>query len=407
MTGLNEAVESHEAAPSQAAQLIPARRAGRVEELQRQIQRLSERIKIAVIYGGDKTADGAVIHRTSNPRAWKSYRSVAEDIAAALVRLGFRQTILVPDDMRLGERLHKEGVALGWLNTGGVQGYNPVAHAPAMLEMLGVPYIGHNPLMAGTLDNKHIFKQELLYIGVPTAPFVTWHPARGPFRPNVNSRFLEAFKDHWGPYIVKPVSGRASLHVHFAENEAALPEIVNGVYAATENHVLIEAYLPGREFCIAVGGPVIAKQRRLTRLADPFSFAAAERRLTGDEKIFTSMDVKPITKDRIKGLDPKGDAAVLSQLHEIARKVWNELSLESLIRLDLREDANGTLHVLEANPKPDLKMPTESGTSLVCAALPSLDMDYDDLILTLLADRLDVLLSQRRGVVTHLTALLS
>ena len=94
-------------------------------------------------------------------------------------------------------------------------------------------------------------------------------------------------------------------------------------------------------------------------------------------------------------------------MHEIGRKVWNELSLESLIRLDLREDANGTLHVLEANPKPDLKMPTESGTSLVCAALPSLGMDYDDLILTLLADRLDVLLSQRRGVANHLTALLS
>ena len=78
-----------------------------------------------------------------------------------------------------------------------------------------------------------------------------------------------------------------------------------------------------------------------------------------------------------------------------------------MIRLDLREDENGILHVLEANPKPDLKMPTDSGTSLVCAALPSLDMDYDDLILTLLADRLDVLLSQRRGVVSHLTALMS
>ena len=216
MRGLNEAVESHVATTRQAEQLIPARRAGRVDELQRQIQRLSERMKIAVIYGGDKSAEGAVIHRTSNPRAWKSYQSVAEDIAAALVRLGFRQTILVPDDMRLGERLQKERVDLGWLNTGGVQGYNPVAHAPAMLEMLGVPYIGHNPLMAGTLDNKHIFKQELLYIGVSTAPFVTWHPARGPFRPHVNSRFLEAFRNHWGPYIVKPVSGLASLHVHFA-----------------------------------------------------------------------------------------------------------------------------------------------------------------------------------------------
>ena len=406
MTALQGAREIDGAA-ARLGQQIPARRSGRVAELGQQIERLKDRMKIAVIYGGDKSVEGAVIHRTSNPRSWKSYQSVAEDIAGALVRLGFRRTILVPDDMRLGERLQRDAVDLAWLNSGGVQGYNPVSHAPAMLEMLGVPYVGHNPLMAGTLDNKHIFKQELGYIGVPTAPFLTWHPARGPFRPMANSRFLETFKNHWGGYIVKPVSGRASLHVHFVENEAALPEAVERVYDATENHVLIEAYLPGREFCIAVGGCVVAKQQKLSRLSDPFAFAAAERRLSGDEKVFTSMDVKPITNDRIKRLDADADAAILSQLHEIARKVWVELSLESLIRLDLREDAEGKLHVLEANPKPDLKMPTATGTSLVCAALPSLGMDYEDLILSLLADRLDVLFSQRRGAVSHLAALLA
>ncbi len=404
---LQEAREDRDLADEQMPQLIPARRAGRIDELEDQIQRLRGRMKIAVVYGGDKSVEGAVIHRTSNPRSWKSYQSVAEDIAASLVRLGFQQTILVPDDMRLGEVLQREGIHLAWLNSGGVQGYNPVSHAPAMLEMLGVPYVGHNPLMAGTLDNKHIFKQELGYIGVPTAPFVIWHPARGPFRPNVNSRFLETFKNHWGSYIVKPVSGRASLHVHFVEDAAALPETVAKVFEATENHVLIEAFLPGREFCIAVGGCVVAKQKKLSRLSDPFSFAAAERRLSVDEKVFTSMDVKPITNERINHLDPQADAAILHQLHEIARKVWVELSLESLIRLDLREDAEGKLHVLEANPKPDLKMPTESGTSIVCAALPSLGMDYDDLILTLLADRLDVLFSQRRGAASHLTEMLA
>lgn len=407
MTVLQEAADDDRPASEESGQLIPARRAGRVDELERQIGRLRDRMKIAVIFGGDKSVDGAVIHQTSNPRSWKSYRSVAEDIAGALVRLGFHQTILVPDDMRLGDVLRREEIHMAWLNTGGVQGFNPVSHASAMLEMLGVPYVGHNPLMAGTLDNKHIFKQELGYIDVPTAPFVTWHPARGPFRPSVNSRFLETFKHHWGSYIVKPVSGRASLHVYFAEDESALPEAVEKVFAATENHVLIEAYLPGREFCIAVGGSVVAKQKKLCRLADPFSFAAAERRLSTDEKIFTSMDIKPITNERIRHLDPESDAATLNRLHEIARKVWVELSLESLVRLDLREDADGKLHVLEANPKPDLKMPTESGTSLVCAALPSLGMDYEDLILALLADRIDVLFSQRRGAVSHLTAMLA
>jgi len=45
-------------------------------------------------------------------------------------------------------------------------------------------------------------------------------------------------------------------------------------------------------------------------------------------------------------------------------------------------------------------------TSLVCTGLASQGMSYDDLILSLLADRLDLLFSQRRGTVTHLTDLL-
>ncbi|MFQ5775318.1 MAG: D-alanyl-alanine synthetase [Kiloniellaceae bacterium] len=406
MTAFQQASERVDLAEVPTEPLIPPRRSNRVDELEEQIDRLRARMRIAVIYGGDKSVEGAVIHRTLNPRSWRSYQAVAEDIAESLNRLGFRHVILVPDDMRLGEVLLREGIHLAWLNTGGVQGYNPMSHAPAMLEMLGIPYIGHDSLIAGTLDNKHVFKQELMYLGVPTAPFVTWHPARGSFRPKVNSRFLQTFKDHWGPYIVKPVSGRASLHVHFVEEEAELPDAVAKVYRATENHVLIEAYLPGREFCVAVGGLVVAKARKLVRLSEPFVFAGVERRLAPGEKIFTSMDVRPITSERVRLLDPDADAAALEQLHELARKVCIEMNLESLIRLDLRADAEGKLHVLEANPKPDLKKPTEQATSLVCAALPDLGMDYDDLILSMLGDRLDLLFSQRRGTVTHLTALL-
>ncbi len=384
----------------------PPRRGGRVEELELQLDRLRARMRIAVVYGGDKSADGSVIHQTRNPRSWKSYKAVAEDIAGALERLGFQHVILVPDDMRLATALAEENIHLAWLNTGGVQGYNPMSHAPAMLEMLGIPYVGHDPLIAGTLDNKHIFKQELLYLGIPTAPFITWHPARGPFRPKVNSRFLQTFKDHWGPYIVKPVSGRASLHVHYVENECDLPETVERVYEATENHVLIETYLAGREYCVGVGGMVVSKNRKMARRRDPFVFAEIERAIGPDEKIFTSMDVKPITSDRVMVLDDKKDEIVLEQLHDLARKVAVEMNLESLVRLDLRSDSNGRLFVLEANPKPDLKQPCEKSTSLICTTLPKIGMDYEDLILSVLADRIDLLLSQRRGSVSHLMALL-
>ncbi len=363
-------------------------------------------MNVAIVFGGDKSAEGAVINPTINPRSWKSYEAVAEDIAAALRRIGFRNVETIPENMRLGDRLQREDIHLAWLNTGGVQGFNPVSHASAMLEMLGVPYIGHDPLTAGTLDNKHMFKRDLTCLGIPTAPCITWHMARGPFRPRINSRFIRAFKNHRGAFVVKPVSGRASLHVHVVDDVRDLPDAVSEVFEATANHVLIEAYLPGREFCVAVSGPVVARADEIVRYRDPFIFSCVERVLAADERIVTSMDVRPITTDRIRCLDPLADADELMTLRQLAREVYLDFSLEALVRLDVRADQSGKMFVLEANPKPDLKQPSGEKLSIVCAGLEAEGMGYDDLIFTILANRLDYLLNHHKSAVPALIALL-
>ena len=382
------------------------RRSSRVDELEGQVAQLMERMRIAVIYGGDKTAEGAVINQTHNTRSWKSYRVVAEDIAAALNRIGFRHVHLLPETMQLGNRLAELGIHMAWLNTGGVQGYNPLSHAAAMLEMCGIPYVGHDPLAAGMLDNKHVFKRELQALGIPNAPFVLSHYGSGPFRPESDIRFKRVFEDYAGPFVVKPVSGRASLHVHLVDGPQGLRDAVAEVHGVTENHVLVEKFLPGREFCIAVCGPVTAQGGRLRRHEQPFVFSAVERVLAPNEKIFTSMDVRPITAERVRRLDAVSDARHLSTLRLLARKVYRELNLEALIRLDVRIDSEGVMEILESNPKPDLKFPTRERLSLVCAPLAMHGMNYDDLILSLIADRIDRLFTQRRRAVAHLTALL-
>ena len=386
---------------------VQPRRTNRIDELQNQIERLKSKLRIAVIFGGDKNSEGAVINTTINPRSWKSYETVARDIAGALTRLGFEHVEVMPEDMRIGERLRDKDIHLAWLNTGGVQGYISMSHSAALLEMAGIPYVGHDPLTAGMLDSKHIFKRMLKALDIPTAPFLTWNLAQGPFEPATNLRYQKVFKDYSGPYIVKPVSGRASLHVHLVEDMSELPDVVAEVCSLTENHVLIESYLPGREFCVAVCGPVISKQGELQRRQLPFTFAALERRLEKDEKVFTSMDVKPITTRRVNMLDPVADAEIIGRLENLAREIFQETNLETLIRLDLRMDSNGELHVLEANPKPDLKAPTPEKTSLVCTSLEACGMTYEDLIMSMLADRLDLYLSQRRGSISHLAELLN
>lgn len=383
------------------------RRQTRADELQQQIAKLAETMRVAVIFGGDKNVPGAVINPTYNPRHWKSYQTVAEDIAAALRRIGFRHVVTLPDDMNLGDQLRRQQIHFAWLNTGGVQGLGSVSHAAAMLEMFGIPYVGHNPLSAATMDNKQVMKRDLMIAGIPTAPFMVWQPSRGSLTPGRNLRLKNAFGAYEGPFIVKPISGRASRFVVAVDDVSGLAATAEGIYEATQNPVLIESYLSGREFCVAVCGDVVARQRELSRLGHPFAFAVIERVLDAEERVFTSMDHRPITKDRVRCLDRAAEGDLYDKLARMACQIYQEFDLETLIRLDVRADDDGDLYVLEANPKPDLAAADEERTSIVGAGLKDEGMTYDDLILSLIADRIDVLFSQRRAVVSHLDALLN
>lgn len=393
------------AAPANARSPTSPARKTRADELQRQIEKMFRRLRMAVVFAGDKTQEGAVLYPTSNPRSWKSYEAVAHDIANSLRRLGCREVVVIPEDMQLGERLRDANSHLVWLNTGGVQGYSSVAHAASMLEMLGVPYIGHDPLIAAMLDNKHVFKRQIVGSGLPTAPFIVWHPSCYAQLLD-DPAFLRSFKDWTGSFIVKPVSGRASLNVNYVERAEDLQAVADEVFEITGNHVLVEAYLSGREYCIAVCGPVIAKDGRIERRDQPFVFGGIERAFDQDEKIFTSMDLKPITSCRAWPLKETGDSEVLASLSTLARDVYVSLGLGTLVRLDVRADDKGKLFILEANPKPDLKAPTEEQTSLISIGLAAKHMSYDDLIFSLLADRVDALFAQRRGAADRLLALI-
>jgi D-alanine-D-alanine ligase len=367
------------------------------------LEQFKSKLRLAVIYGGDKNQEGSVIYKTHNPRSTKTYQAVAEDIAQALERIGFKSVFVLPDDMSLGTKLQQNKIHLAWLNTGGVQGYNPVCHTPAWLEMLGVPYVGHNPLNSSILDNKHSFKRELQGLGFPTAPFMIWHPAQGRFKPSENGIFRQVFAGYNHYFLVKPISGRASLNIKVVEDIAQLPEVIAEIQQITHNTVLIEQYLPGREFCISVFGYVYYQNEQFFKQDRPFTFSVFERILEPEEKIFTSMDQKAITSERVRMVR---EEALKQELIDLAENIYRDFNLNSLVRIDLRMDQSGKLQILEANPKPDLKRPTANVTSLVAQGLSEYGMSYDDLILSLLADRLDYLLTYHREIISHIVELL-
>ena len=359
---------------------VRARRAG---VLAHALDRVRPRLRLAVVYGGKADEPGAVLRRTYNPRPWKSYEAVAHDIAGALAALGFAAVELFPEDRDLAAKLAGFAPDLVWLNTAGVQGDAPMAHAPALLEMLGLPYVGPSPLNAATLDAKHVFKTQLLGLGLPTSPFATW--AEGDGHGDVFDTMLPG---HEGPFVVKPVHGRASVLVEIAETRADLPRVAAAVAASSGAVALIEPFLAGAEYCVSVMGPAICRGGTVEMRAAPFVFSSIERLLPRGERISPSLDREPITPDSYRTLNAAGDSAARAELAAIAAAIYARLRLDSIVRVDLRRDAAGRMMVLEANPKPDLKRPDGKATSLVCAGLPEHRMSYEDLILSILVNRL-------------------
>jgi hypothetical protein len=50
-----------------------------IEVLEAQIARLCNRMQVAVIFGGQKSALGTVINPTTTPQSWGSYEAVEQD----------------------------------------------------------------------------------------------------------------------------------------------------------------------------------------------------------------------------------------------------------------------------------------------------------------------------------------
>ena len=374
--------------------------------IEKNLDKLRDRLKIAVIFGGDRRKEGAVITETHNPRSDKSYEYVADDILQALRNAGFKHVIKLPEDMTLGAELVRHEIDMCWLNSGGTQGIASVTHAPALLELLGVPYVGHNPLNAGILDSKHIFKSLLVTMGIDTAEFLVFDPAVES-DVQMQTRIDAVFGDYGGAFIAKPVSGRASQHVHHVTRRHELLGVIHEIKGVTHGPVILEKYLSGREYTMASIGPVIYRKGRLFDHQSPFVFSGVERKLDVDEKIFTSMDLKKISNDRLSLLNPTFDTEAWSRMAVATRRIFSELNLSAGIRVDFRADEHGNIHVLEANPKPDLKRPTESQTSLICAGLPQFDMGYEDLILSMLLNKIHLLATYQPKMAPKVLSLLN
>lgn len=239
----------------------------------------------------------------------------------------------------------------------GLKGVSREAQVPALLEAFDIPYTFSDPLtMTLTLD-KAMAKRVARDHGIPTAPFlVIEHPHQSLPR---DSEF---------PLFVKPLAEGTGKGVTSASLVRSPAEFSLAVRSLLKDHrqaVLVEHYLPGREFTVGVVGSGASAQ------------ALGVMEIVFGDKCESggyTYENKEHYEDRVRYR--LVDDAEARMARRSAISAWRALRCRDGGRVDLRSDANGVPNFLEVNPLAGLH-PVRSDL-VILARLAGID--YDQLI---------------------------
>ena len=251
----------------------------------------------------------------------------------------------------------------------GLIGVNRESYMPAILEMLQIPYLGSDALTLGICLDKSRAKEILTYHKIPNAKFL------------VADKVEDIGKtDFEFPLIVKPISEGSSKGIFsssFVKNKKELEDEIHRIVSSYNQPALIEEFLPGREFTIAVLGngdeteilPIIEiLYEEFPKDIVPLYSYEAKWILDTKENEFNVFDC-PAKLD--KKLEDKIKKTVLQTYNVLRCKDWS--------RIDVRLDKNGVPNIIEINPLPGI-MPDPNENSSFPKAARAAGMNYNQLI---------------------------
>lgn len=296
-------------------------------------------------------------------------------LASALERLGHR-VVRVGNGRALARRL-ADGAAfdLVFSIAEGLSGRSREAQVPALCELYAQAYVFSDPLTLAVSLDKAAAKRIVRDCGIPTAPFIVYAPGDTVADPGLG----------W-PVFVKPVAEGTGKGCGIASVCADVGSLTHAVTALTERFaqpVIVEAFLPGREFTIGVvgDGEVVGVMEIVLREgadANVYSYRNKEQ----CETLVTYR---------------KADDAPARAAAERAVAAYRALGCRDAARLDFRCDAQGEPTFIEANPLAGLH-PLHSDLP-IAAALDGHRYDWlIDRIVTHAAGRYGLTGSTRRVV---------
>ncbi len=290
-------------------------------------------MRVAIVHNRD--ASGVI--NVFGPQNRERYNPRTVERVARALEAGGHTVRIIDGNMHIVERLQDfmprvlagERPGMVFNMAYGIQGVSRYTHLPAMLEMLGVPYVGSGPQAHGMALDKVIAKIMFQAAGLPTAKF--WNFA------SVDDVFADLVCTPEHPLIVKPKMEAVSYGIRIVENETDLREAVATIINEFGQHVLVEEFIAGRELAIGLLGN-----------GDPEVLPIVEIDLEGDPNAIQT-DSDKLRRPREKLCPAPLSDEQTAELQQLARLAFRSLELYDFARVDLRLDAANRPYILEIN----------------------------------------------------------
>ncbi len=227
----------------------------------------------------------------------------------------------------------------------GLRGDSRESHVPAILEMLGIPYVGSNVLTTAVCLNKAWTKKFLLYHGISTPKFF------------LCKNLKEAEKINEGfPYLLKPNEEGSSIGIteeNLLHNKTQLHTKLKAMFREYQQPILIEQFIEGREFSTGLLGRAGEDPEVLSILEIDFSKFPEVGSVYGQraKTVLDSLD-HYICPAQIPN-------ELKNALTRLSVDIWYALETKDFARIDFRMNNKGKLFFLEINPLPGMDFDTE------------------------------------------------
>ncbi len=251
----------------------------------------------------------------------------------------------------------------------GLHGISREAQIPAMLDMLQIPYTGSDPLTLAICLDKARTKEVLSYHQIPTPRF----------KRITCIDDLEDLEINY-PLIVKPVGEGSSKGVYnksVVDDNVQLIEVVSTLLDKYKQDLIVEEFLTGREFTVAIMG----------NGADAFTLPIVEidfQDLPAGLKPIYSFEAKWLFDSPEKPLNifscPADiDEQLENKIRSIVLKSYNILNCRDWCRMDIRLDNDGLPNIIEVNPLPGV-LPDPDNNSCFPKAARTFGLSYEEMI---------------------------